>query len=222
LLAGGLVAGVLLWLLWRGRLPSRWTAPIAIAALLAGAPYMAFVIQYGSPTPATPGEIAMIEAGAHTAGWDSAERLRPLAFAMHFISEFVLEWMPTLKPRNAVNYAALTIPIAAAHCALGGIMVAVRRIARGRDTPLDIVIAAGALAFAVTFLIHGIFGYRLHAEFGWLTTAYPRYYLPLAALLPLAGLALLGEIRTSSIRAILLVFLIVGPVLFRLLGEPLG
>jgi hypothetical protein len=222
LLAGGLVAGVLLWLLWRGRLPSRWTAPIAIAALLAGAPYMAFVIQYGSPTPATPGEIAMIEAGAHTAGWDSAERLRPLAFAMHFVSKFVLEWMPTLKPRNAVNYAALAIPIAAALCALAGIMVAVRRIARGQETPLDIVIASGALAFAVTFLIHGIFGYRLHAEFGWLTTAYPRYYLPLAALLPLAGLALLGEIRTSSIRAILLVFLIVGPVLFRLLGEPLG
>jgi hypothetical protein len=46
--------------------------------------------------------------------------------------------------------------------------------------------------------------------------------LPLAALLPLAGLALLGEIRTPSIRAILLVFLIAGPVLFRLLGEPLG
>jgi hypothetical protein len=222
LLAGGMVGGVLLWLLWRGRLPSRWTAPIAIAALLAGAPYMAFVVQYGSPTPATPGEIAMIEAGAHTAGWDSTERLRPLAFAMHFVSEFVLEWMPTLKPRNAVNYAALAIPIAAALCALAGIMVAVRRIARGQETPLDIVIAAGALAFAATFLIHGIFGYRLHAEFGWLTTAYPRYYLPLAALLPLAGLALLGEIRTSSIRAVLLVFLIVGPVLFRLLGEPLG
>ena len=38
LLAGGLVAGVLLWLLWRGRLPLQWIAPIAVAALLAAAP----------------------------------------------------------------------------------------------------------------------------------------------------------------------------------------
>ena len=180
LLAGGLVAGVLLWLLWRGRLPIRWIAPIAIAALLAGAPYLAFFVQYGSPTPATPGEIAMIETGARTAGWDSTERLRPLAFATHFVWEFVLEWMPTLKPRNAVNYAALAIPVTAALCAFAGIAIAVRRIANGKETPLDIVIAAGALAFAATFVIHGIFGYRLHTEFGWLTTAYP-------ALLPAAG-----------------------------------
>ncbi|MGZ3294926.1 MAG: hypothetical protein ACXU9D_16850 [Xanthobacteraceae bacterium] len=222
LLAGGLIAGVLLWLLWRGRLPSRWIAPIAIAALLAGAPYLAFFAQYGSPTPRTPGEIAMIEAGSRTAGWDNAERLRPLAFAIHFVSEFVLEWMPTLKPRNAVNYIALAIPITAALCAFAGIAIAVRRIARGQESPLDIVIAAGALAFAATLVIHGIFGFRLHTEFGWLTTAYPRYYLPLAAILPLAGLALLDAVRSPSARAILLVFLIAGPVLFRLLGEPLG
>lgn len=222
LLAGGMLAGVLLWLLWRGRLPSRWMAPIAIAALLAGAPYLALLAQYGSPTPTTPGEIAMIEAGARTAGWDSAARLPPLAFAVHFVREFVLEWMPTLKPRNVVNYAVLAIPVTAALCAFAGIAIAVRRIAGGKEAPLDIVIAAGALAFAATFVIHGIFGFRLHTEFGWLTTAYPRYYLPLAALLPLAGLALLGAIRSPSGRTILLVFLIAGPVLFRLLGEPLG
>lgn len=222
LLAGGMVAGVLLLLLWRGRLQLRWIAPIGVAALLAGAPYLAFLIQYGSPTPATPGEIAMIESGAHIAGWDSAERLRPLAFAIHFVSEFILEWMPTLKPRNAVNYIALAIPVTAALCAFAGIAIAVRRIARGQESSLDIVIAAGALAFAATFVVHGIFSYRLHIEFGWLTTAYPRYYLPLAALLPLAGLALLGAVRSPSARTVLLVFLIAGPVLFRLLGEPLG
>lgn len=222
LLAGGLVAGVLLWLLWRGRLQSRWFVPIAIAALVAGAPYVALYAQYGSPTPMTPGELAMIKTGALAAGWDSAERLRPAAFAAHFVSEFVLEWMPTLKPRNAINYAALAIPITAALCALAGILVAVRRIADGKAGPLDIVVASGALAFAGTFVIHGIFSYRLHTEFGWLTTAYPRYYLPLAALLPLAGLVLLGAIKRPPARAILLVFLIAGPLVFRLFGAPLG
>jgi hypothetical protein len=222
LLVGGLVAGVLLWLLWRGHLPSRWFWPIAAAALLAGAPYIALFAQYGSPTPRTPGQITMIRNGALAAGWDSAERMSPIAFAAHFVSEFMLEWMPTLKPRNALNYAALAIPITAALCAFAGLLLAARRIAQGKEGPLDVVIAAGALAFAGTFLIHGIFSYQLHAEFGWLTSAYPRYYLPLAALVPLAGLSLLGAIKQPRARTMLIVFLIAGPVLFRLLGEPLG
>jgi hypothetical protein len=222
LLAGGLVAGVLLWLLWRGRLPLRWFLPIGIAALLASAPYVVLFAQYGSPTPMTVGELAMIKTGAAAAGWDSAPRLAPTSFAAHFVSEFVLEWMPILKPRNTLSYAALAIPITAALCALAGLLLAVRRIAHGKAGPLDIMVASGALAFAGTFVIHGIFSYRLHTEFGWLTTAYPRYYLPLAAIVPLAGLSLLGAIRQPSARAILLVFLIAGPVVFRLLGEPLG
>jgi hypothetical protein len=222
LLAGGLVAGVLLWLLCRGRLPSRWIVPIAIAALLACAPYVALSVQYGSPTPMTPGEVAMIKTEAAKFGWDRAEHLGPLAYAAHFVAEFILEWMPTWKPRNALNYAALLIPVTAALCGFAGILVAVRRIASGKEAALDVVIVAGALAFAATFVIHGMFSYRLHTQFGWLTSAYPRYYLPLAALLPLAGLALLSAIKQRSARAILLAFLIAGPVVFRLLEEPLG
>jgi hypothetical protein len=220
LLVGGLVAGVLLWLWWRGRLPSRWIGLIALAMLLAVAPYLALIAQYGSPTPRTPGLITMIKAGALVTGWDSAERLSPAAFAAHFIWEFVLEWMPTLKPRNAVNYAMLAIPITAALCAVAGLWLAGRRLAQGKQQPLDIVIAAGALAFAVTFVLHGIFSYQFHIEFGWLTSAYPRYYLPLAALVPLAGLSLLDAIGQPRARAILVCFLIAGPMFFRLLGEP--
>jgi len=130
--------------------------------------------------------------------------------------------MPTLKPSNAVNYAALTIPIAAGLAASAGILVAIRRIADGKAGPLEIVTAAGALAFAGTFFIHGVFSYELHLEFGWLTTAYPRYYLPLAALVPLAGLSLLGAIRRPFARKMLLVLLIAGPLVFRISGAPLG
>jgi hypothetical protein len=222
LLVGGLVGGVLLWLLWRGRLPSRWVGLIAIAALLAVAPYVALLVQYGSPTPRTPGQIAMIKSGALAVGWDSAGRMTPVSYAAHFVSEFILEWMPILKPRNALNYAALAIPITAALCALVGFWVTFRRIGSEKAGPLDIVVAAGMLAFAGTFLIHGIFSYGLHAEFGWQTTAYPRYYLPLAAIVPLAGLLLLGAIKQPTARAMLLVFLIAGPLVFRLLGAPLG
>ncbi|OCK54443.1 hypothetical protein LMTR3_26570 [Bradyrhizobium sp. LMTR 3] len=221
-LAGGLVAGALLWLVWRGRLPFQWIVPIAIAMLLAGVPYVALLAQYGSPAPTTPGVMAMIKTGALTMGWDSAPRMTPVSFFMHFVSEFVAEWMPALRERSALNYAALAIPIAAGLCALGGIWVAGVRIVRGTEGPLEIVVVAGALAFAVTLLLHIIFGYRLHTEFGWMTTAYPRYYLPLAGVVPLAGLSLLGAIRQSTIRTLLLAFLIGGPVAFRLLGAPLG
>jgi hypothetical protein len=222
LLAGGLVGGVLLWLLWRGRLELGSIAPIAIAALLASAPYIALLMQYGSPTPMTDGVVATIKTGAQAVGWDSAPRLTPVHFAAHFVSEFVLEWMPTLKPRNAVNYAALTIPIVAALGAFAGILTAIWRITCGKAGPLEIVIAAGAIAFAATFVIHGIFSYELHLEFGWLTSAYPRYYLPLAALVPLAGLSLLGAIQQPFARQMLLFFLIAAPLVFRLSGAPLG
>jgi hypothetical protein len=221
LLTGGLITGVLLWLLWRGRLQRRWIVLIVIGALLASAPYVALFVQYGSPTPKTPGLIALIKTGVLAVDRDSAERLTPAAFAADFVAEFVREWMPTSKPRNGLNYAALAIPITAALCAFAGILVAVRRIADGKAVPLDIMVASGASAFAGMFVIHGIFSYRLHTEFGWLATAYPRYYLPLAAVVPLAGLTLAGAIEQPRVRVILLVFLIAGPVAFRVLGAPL-
>jgi hypothetical protein len=153
-------------------------------------------------------------------GWDQAEHLGPIAYISHFITEFTIEWIPWWKALDAPSCAFL-IPIASALCAYAGTLVAIRRIVSGNAAALDVVIVAGALAFAGTLVIHVIFNYRLHVDFGWLSSAYPRYYLPLAALFPLAGLALLGEIRSSSVRAILLVLLIAGPVLVRLLIEPL-
>jgi hypothetical protein len=222
LLAGGLVAGVLVWLLWRGRLQPRWSVPIAIAALVAAAPYIALMAQYGSPTPRTPGQIAMMETGAMAVGWDKAERMTAFSFAAHFLLEFVLEWMPTLKPRNVLNYSALAIPIATVLCAFVGIFISIRRIAYGKADPFHVLIAAGALAFTGMFVVHGVFSYQLHTDFGWLTSAYPRYYLPLAALFPLAGLALLQSIKQPPARTILLVFLIAGPLVFRIFAAPLG
>jgi hypothetical protein len=143
---------------------------IAVAALLAVAPYVALFVQYGSPTPRTPGQIAMIKSGALAVGWDSAERMTPASYAAHFVSEFVMEWMPTLKPRHALNYAALTIPITDG-------AVRVRRLFGGgsadrlrKSRPSRYCGRGGHAGFC------RIFSYELHTEFGWQTTAYPRYY----------------------------------------------
>src|SRR3979490_3395397 len=99
---------------------------IAVAALLAVAPNVALFVQYGSPTPRTPGQIAMIKSGALAVGWDRAERMTPASYAAHFVSVFVLELLTVLKPRNALNYAALAIPITAALCAFAGFLAAVQ------------------------------------------------------------------------------------------------
>lgn len=221
-LVGGMTGGMLIWLMWRGRFPKAWIAPVAIAALIACAPYIALLIQYGSPAPATPGQTAMLTAGAKATGWDVAPRLPPLPYALHFISEFIAEWMPAMTPRTAMNTGALAIPVATILCAFAGLLVSIKRIARAAETPIDVFVTAAALAFLVTFAIHGVFSYPYHLKFGWMTSAYPRYYLPLAALVPLAGPSLAAAIHQPRARAILIGFLIAGPIVFRLLAAPLG
>jgi hypothetical protein len=127
-----------------------------------------------------------------------------------------------LGVRGALNYATLAIPVAALACALAGIALSLRRLWRGRESTLDIVVLAGAVALAATFALHVGYSYGRHVATGWLMDAYPRYYLPLAAILPLAALSLLAAIEAPRWRAGLLAFLIAGPVIFRIFGAPLG
>ena len=71
--------------------------------------------------------------------------------------------------------------------------------------------ATKEIARAVGFFV-------FHVATGFLMEAYPRYYLPLAAIIPLAAVSLLAAIERPRIRAALVAFLIAGPILFRLLG----
>jgi hypothetical protein len=75
---------------------------------------------------------------------------------------------------------------------------------------------------AVTFALHVRHAYADHLATGWLEEAYPRYYLPLMAIVPLAGLSLLAAIKSPRWRHVVLGFLIAGPIAFHLLGAPLG
>jgi hypothetical protein len=222
LLAGGMLAGVIGWLIGRARFERAWIVPIIVAVGLASAPYVVFVVQYGSPAPDTPGQSMMLKQAAHVAGWDQARPMSPLAYALFFIVTFTMEWMPSLLPRGALNYAALLLPVGAGLCALAGVALSVTRIARRAESALDVIVVAGAFAFAATFIIHGLFSYERYRAIGWLMDAYPRYYLPLAAVVPLAGLSLLNAVAQRRAHAALAAFLIVGPIVFRLLGAPLG
>lgn len=222
MLAGGTLAIVMLWLLWRRRFEERWLSPLVVAALIAATPYIVLTLHYGSPTPNTAGQLALLRDGAAVTGWDKAERLGPFAYAAYFSACFLLEWMPTLSDRNALNYAALALPVAAGLIALAGVVLSLRRITRRIEGPCDVVIVAGALAFAATFVVHIAFSYQRHLAFGWMMDAYPRYYLPLIAIVPFAGLSVLDAIEDARARRILLGFLVAGPIAFRLIAAPLG
>jgi hypothetical protein len=222
LLIGAMLGAVIAYLLWRQRL--RWSLllPIALVFALAAAPYIIYAVQYGSPTPQTPAQIALLEGGARTAGWADLPRKSFPAYIVYFIIAFVADWMPALGERNLLQYSMLAIPVAALGCALTGIALSLRRLWRRQDTALDVVVVAGTIALVATFAIHVTYSYGRHVATGWLMDAYPRYYLPLAAIVPLAGLSLLAAVEAPRRRAALLAFLIAGPAIFRVFGAPLG
>jgi hypothetical protein len=222
LLGAGLVGAVIAYLLWRKRLPVIWIVAASLVFALAAAPYFEYMLRYGSPTPETPAQIALLTQGARAAGWSDLPRQSLAGYLIYFIGAFVADWMPTLGARNPLNYAMLAIPVAAVGCAFAGLVLSLHRLWRRRETALDVIVGAGALAIGATFAIHVTYSYGRYVATGWLMDAYPRYYLPLIAIVPLACLSLVAAIDTPRWRNGLLVFLIAGPVIFRIFGAPLG
>lgn len=222
LLTDAMVSATLVYLLWRGRMQWTWMMAAGLAFALAAAPYVIYVLQYGSPTPETPAQLALLEDGVRAAGWADLPRKSFPGYLASFIAQFIAGWMPTLQARSAFNYAMLIVPVAALACAAAGVALSLRRLWRREETPLDVVVLSGALALAATFAIHVSYSYSRHLATGWLLDAYPRYYFPLAAIVPLAGLSLVAAIEAPRWRAGLLAFLIAGPVIFRIFGAPLG
>ena len=222
LLIGAMLGAVIAYLMWRQRLSWSALMPIALAFALAAAPYIIYAVQYGSPTPQTPAQIALLQDGARTAGWADLPRKSFPAYIVYFVIAFVSDWMPALGDRNVLQYSMLAIPVTALGCALTGIALSLRRLWRRQDSALDVVVIAGTIALVATFAIHVTYSYGRHVATGWLMDAYPRYYLPLAAVVPLAGLSLLAAVEAPRWRAALLAFLIAGPAIFRVFGAPLG
>ena len=229
LLSAGLVSGVVAYMVWRRQLP--WTRTltgtstciiaVALVFALAAAPYIAFFLRYGSPTPETPARIALLTDGARAAGWAELTRQSFPHYLVYFAGAFVADWMPALGARSDLNSAALVIPVETLGCALAGLAMSLRRLWRRQERVLDVVVIAGAVAIGVTFAIHVTYSYGRYAATGWLMDAYPRYYLPLIAIVPLACLSLLASLQTPRWRNGVLAFLIAGPILFRVFGAPL-
>ncbi len=221
-LTAGMVGGTLAYLAWKRQLPTEWAIAALLALAIGAAPYMAYYAQYGSFAPDTPAQIAALKNDARILGWAGQPHKSFPAYLTYFAVAFIVEWMPALGTRNAVNHLMLLIPAAAIVCAMLGIAISSRRIWRGEETALDVVVLAGAASLAATLALHVRFSYGHYLATDWMMEAYPRYYLPLAAIVPLAGLSLLGAVESPRWRNALLAFLIGGPIVFRLLGAPLS
>ena len=137
-----------------------------------------------------------------------------------FLTTFVSEWMPSLHQRNSLQLSLLALPIAVLTAAAAGAFLSFREIVGGRGEVTDSVVAAGMLAIVVTFTIHMGFSYQRHVETGWMMDAYPRYYLPMIAIIPLAALRFSRRIEPESVQALALSLLVVAPLVFGLFGAP--
>jgi hypothetical protein len=222
ILVGGMVGGVLAYMVWRRRMRWSWTIAAALVFALAAAPYVFYVAHYGGPVPTTPGFLAFVQNELRDLGWGALPRKSFPSYLVWYVGQFFASWMPTLAARNAFQYAMLAIPLTALGCAAAGLALSLRRLWRRQETALDVIVTCGALAFPVNFALQIGYTYHFYAATGWLSGPYLRFYTVLAAIVPLAGLSLLAAIEQPRWRAALLTFLIAGPILFDLLGAPLG
>jgi len=128
LLIAAMVGAALMYLQWRGRKRLSWMMVAGAVLVLAAAPYIIFVWQYGSPTPEIPAQIALLQDGARAAGWTDLPRKSFPLYLASFIVAFIADWMPVLAARSASNHAMLAIPAAALVCALAGAAPSLRRL----------------------------------------------------------------------------------------------
>lgn len=200
----------------------RDLAIVAASLALAAAPYLVFIAQYGSPAPDTAAQVNMVATAAHNAGWSDQPRMTLPAYIGFFLESLALEWMPTLRPRGPVQYALFVCPAILMLTALAGAALALRAVAQRKPAPGDLVIAAGTLATILTLAVHIAFSYHRHVQTGWMMDAYPRYYLPLLALMPMAALRLVSSRPSPRARSVLLALLIAAPIIFQAFGESAG
>jgi hypothetical protein len=195
---------------------------VAGSLVVAAAPYLVFMLQYGSPTPDTPAQRALLRSGADISGWASEPRMTPAAYVFFFLKSFLMEWLPVLRPRNSFQLAMLALPAAITALAVAGLVISLRAISNRRAAPSDFLVVAGIVSIAVTLAAHIAFSYQRHLQSGWMMDAYPRYYLPLIAIVPMAALTLTSVIPSSRLRTFLVWFLVGAPIVFRIFGAPMG
>jgi hypothetical protein len=185
---------------------------VAFSLIVAASPYLAFVLQYGSPAPNTPAQSALLTDGAAMAGWAGAPRMALAAYVVFFLKSFLMGWILVLPPLDALALSLLALPAATVLISLAGLGVSIRALINRRARPADIIVVAGMGALALTLAVHIAFSYQRHLQTGWMLDAYPRYYLPLIPIVAIAALALTSAVRHPWWKTALVSFLAAAPI----------
>ena len=83
LLAGGFLATLCALMIWRRTTSKMDVAIIASSLIVAAAPYLAFVLQYGTPAPNTPAQMDLLREGASVAGLGQRAQVGALCLLPH-------------------------------------------------------------------------------------------------------------------------------------------
>ncbi len=193
---------------------------VACSLVVAASPYLVFLLQYGSPAPNTPAQSALLANGAALAGWADAPRTTPAPYIVFFLKSFLMSWIVVLPPLDALDLSLLTLPVAIVLISLAGWGVSIRALIDRRAQPTDFIVVAGMGAITLTLVIHMAYSYQRHLQTGWMLDAYPRYYLPLISIVPIAALTLTSAVRLQRLKMALVSFLAAAPIVLfgRLLG----
>jgi hypothetical protein len=221
MLSGGFLAALLVLMTMKRPANKIDIAIVAVSLIAAAAPYIVFALQYGSPAPNTPAQIDLLRNGANVAGWDTEPRMGPVDYTIVFLKKFLLEWMPSLRPRNSLQQALVIFPGVTVVLAALGAMLSLRSFLTDRSGNSDPIVLAGMLATIATLAIHIMFSYQRHLQTGWMMDTYPRYYLPVIAIIPMAAITFANAIQSSRARTGILSFLIAGSLIFGVFGAPI-
>jgi hypothetical protein len=138
---------------------------LILGCILVSIPYLWFMLEYGSPAPATPGQIAIISA-------DSATAIR-MALPIYLFESGRQAII------NAGSDAAITYAVFFAGIAFSIVLAIIKRKSSKMPAGLAMIFIPTAIATLIVLIIHLRFSYQRHVQYGWQPELYPRYYFSL-------------------------------------------
>jgi hypothetical protein len=137
---------------------------LSLGCAISAIPYLLFMIEFGSPAPATAGHLAMISAGSPTAP--------RVGFAEYLVNSLV-DAVDNAGPDTRYTYTVFCMVTALSAFA------AWRSPRQDNTLVFRQVARSTVVATVIMVTIHLAFSYQRHLEFGWQTELYPRYYFAL-------------------------------------------
>jgi hypothetical protein len=146
------------------RAPKPLLLLAAALCLAATLPYLAFIQEFGTPAPNTPGHVKVLSQDL------DAPRMEPAVYLLQSLIGAL---------RNAGSDAFLTYALFAAVTAGAALVISFRRQTVAGVFPLQPFARAALIATTLTLAVHLGFSLQRHLRYGWQPELYPRYYFPL-------------------------------------------